>query len=240
MPRLTERYCGVVQLCAANYAVTGASFPCLAVDTGRGSNRGDVILRAPNDKTQVLVVPIAKTEAVKGAMHSWKEPNFFQDAWRARKYVIAAAHHRLADHDIGLALNARPMRSQDQLHIHVDCVAQVTTNQLRRHDDEVYPGQWSKLRFPLMGRYYWAMRLSSDLGRNDVVALAADLFELSPGAFESIGLAVIPRLVEKEPLGFYLLADQYIPHRDPNGGYGEALLDHTCSADGEEAGVRTR
>ena len=48
--------------------------------------------------------------------------NYFADAWQAREYVSGALHEVLPRDDIGLAINSLRGRSQDQLHIHIDCI----------------------------------------------------------------------------------------------------------------------
>jgi len=216
----------VVQVCVTNHELTGGSFPCLNVNTDRGRTRGFATIRAPLAKTHVVVSPTARITGIEDPeLQSPDPPNYFQDAWGARKYVIDAAERPLKDADIGLAVNSRPGRSQDQLHIHVDCLQRRYAQQLRMHDSTIRPDKWSRLQFALRGRYYWAMLLdSADLSQTNLFKAAATLLQVSPGQMEDMTLVVVPRL----GTGFYVLADQYTPGA-MGKGHGEFLLDHSCS-----------
>jgi CDP-diacylglycerol pyrophosphatase len=220
----------VVQVCVTNHQLTGASFPCLAVDTSRGIENGFATIRAPLENTHIIVSPTAKIEGIEDpALQSSGAPNFFYDAWEARDYVKRAASRTINDRDIGLAINSRPGRTQDQLHIHVDCLEQTYADELRRHDSEINEKKWTRLQFPLRSRYYWGMRLKPDLKEVNVFALAATLLRVSPGHMEDMTLVVIPRASDAGMDGFNLLAGQYTP-RGRGGGHGEFLLDHSCAA----------
>jgi CDP-diacylglycerol pyrophosphatase len=216
----------VVQICVTNHELTGASFPCLKVETGGGIKRGFVTIRAPLERTHVIVSPTARLSGIEDpSLQSTAAPHFFQNAWDARKFVFQAAEPLLEDADIGLALNSRPGRSQDQLHIHVDCLSHPVAQEVRMHDSEIQENKWSHLTFPLRGRYYWATLLRpADLAEKNVFETASTLLPLSPGRLEDTTLVVIPR----SEGGFYLLSDQFLPGTFAKG-HGEFLLDHSCS-----------
>ncbi|HEY4038854.1 MAG TPA: CDP-diacylglycerol diphosphatase, partial [Burkholderiaceae bacterium] len=51
------------------------------------------------------------------------EPDYFAQAWAARDRVISASgRSEVAADELGLAINSRWGRSQDQLHIHIDFI----------------------------------------------------------------------------------------------------------------------
>ena len=216
----------VVQVCVTNHQLTGASFPCLYVNTDQGVSRGFATIRAPLARTHVIVSPTARIVGIEAPeLQSPDAANYFHDAWEARKYVIEAAERPLKDADIGLAINSRPGRSQDQLHIHVDCLRRRYAQQLRLHESGIRSDRWSRLHFAFRGRYYWALLLNSaDLSETNVFRTAATLLQISPGTMEDMTLVVVPRV----GTGFYLLADQYAPGA-MGKGHGEFLLDHSCS-----------
>lgn len=219
----------VVQVCVANYQLTGAAFPCLEVDTNRGEARGFVTIRAPLEKTHIIVSPTAKIEGIENpTLQSSNAPNFFKDAWQARHYVVEAAAGLAGDQNIGLAVNSLPGRTQDQLHIHVDCVRETYASELRQHDSAMNEKKWTRLQFPLRSQYYWGIKIGPDLGNTNVFALAADLLRISPGRMEDMTLVLVPRIFQDEIAGFYLLAGQYTA-RSRGGGHGEFLLDHSCA-----------
>jgi CDP-diacylglycerol pyrophosphatase len=216
----------VVKVCVANHQLTGGAFPCLDVDTAQGVARGFAVVRAPLRQTHVVVTPTARIAGIEDpALQAPDAPNYFADAWAARKYVLDSVERRVGEHDIGLAVNSRPGRSQDQLHIHVDCLNHRYALLLRQHDGGLSAEKWTKLNFALRGRYYWAMLINSpDLGAVNVFRTAASLLRVSPGRMEDLTVVLVPR----GDKGFYLLADQYSPGA-MGKGHGEFLLDHACS-----------
>ena len=216
---------GVVKVCIANHELTGGAFPCLDVDTAQGAARGFAVVRAPLKQTHVVVTPTARVTGIEDpALQSADAPNYFADAWSARKYVLDALERPMSERDIGLAVNSRPGRSQDQLHIHVDCLRHRYAQLLRQHGAELSAEKWTRLNFALRGRYYWAMLVNSpDLSQTNIFRTAATLLRVSPGRMEDVTVVLVPRFDK----GFYLLADQYTPGA-MGKGHGEFLLDHAC------------
>jgi CDP-diacylglycerol pyrophosphatase len=127
---------------------------------------------------------------------------------------------------IGMAINAPESRSQDQLHIHVSCIAPVITDFLRDHQAEIR-GAWSPLRLKLSGHRFVAMKIETD-------SLAkVDPFKLRglPSTKASTGqqtLAAIGATFRDGKSGFYLLSnDTRVSPRDTVSA--EALLDDKCA-----------
>jgi CDP-diacylglycerol pyrophosphatase len=119
---LTERgalWQVVHKLCLPMHATLGVSLPCLAVD----DERGFVVIRAPGDATRIIIVPTVRTEGIESpSLLRDDAPNFWAYAWGEREWVASAAPRPLGWDDIGMAINSRPARTQDQMHIHVDCL----------------------------------------------------------------------------------------------------------------------
>jgi CDP-diacylglycerol pyrophosphatase len=221
----------VVQACIADHKLTGLAFPCLEVNEFSGTENGFVVVRAPLAKTHIIVSPTARVVGIEDpSLQRSSVTNFARNAWEARHYVIEAAVRPVRDSDIGLAVNSRPGRSQDQLHIHVDCLQAKYADEVRKHDSSISQQEWLRLQFPLRGRYYWAIRLNDpDVAHTNVFALASSLLRTSPGRLENVTLVLIPRPAEIRGGGFYLLADQYTPGASGKA-HGEFLLDHSCAA----------
>src|ERR1700738_2294496 len=59
-------------------------------------------------------------------------PNYGEAAWAARRFVEEGARRQLPRDKIGMAINSAASRSQDQLHIHVACIAPKVAAYLRR------------------------------------------------------------------------------------------------------------
>jgi CDP-diacylglycerol pyrophosphatase len=60
-----------------------------------------------------------------------------------------------------MAINAAASRSQDQLHIHVSCIAPVVADFLRRHQAEIH-GARPPLRAKLAGHKFSAMKIETE------------------------------------------------------------------------------
>jgi CDP-diacylglycerol pyrophosphatase len=86
--------------------------------------RGDAVLKDRCGATHYLLIPMARRIGVESPeLLRDDEPDYFGDAWAARDRVIAASGRSDVPVDeLGLAVNSRWGRSQDQLHIHIDFV----------------------------------------------------------------------------------------------------------------------
>ena len=97
--------------------------PCAQVELQDGGARGFAILKDLRGETQFLLIPTARISGIESPLVLAPDAaNYFADAWEARSYVNDALHKTLPPDDISLAINSAESRSQDQLHIHVDCV----------------------------------------------------------------------------------------------------------------------
>ena len=215
----------VVQLCAANARLTGGSFPCLDVSLAGGF----AVVRAPLDTTHVVVVPTVRLPGIEAAsLQASDSANYFADAWGARHFVEDRAPRRLERSDIGLAINSLPGRSQDQLHIHVDCLARTAREALKTHAADI-GSTWSRLRFELHGERYWALRVASaDLAGVNVFRLAAEGLHVTEADLARMTIVVAGTRSDQGRDGFYLLATLATSSRRMDG-HGEFLLDNSCT-----------
>jgi CDP-diacylglycerol pyrophosphatase len=202
--------------------------PCALVDLSHGVERGYVVLKDIAGATQYLVLPTARIAGIESAaILAPDAPNFMEDAWEARRFVAAKAPGPLAREDVSLAVNSVLGRSQNQLHIHVDCIKIDVRDALRR-DRGGIGAAWKGLPEPLAGRRYIARRvLAADLASVNPFRLLADG---EPGAREHMGdytLFVAGATFGGER-GFILLADRADPARGDFAS-SEALQDHACA-----------
>lgn len=203
--------------------------PCAEVELAGGPDRGFAVLKDLVGPTQYLVIPTRRIEGIESPeLLAPETPNYWQDAWQARRFVIAAAAAPLGREDVGLAINSRFARSQNQLHIHVDCLRPDVKEALHAHEAEI--GEtWTPLDASLAGNRYVVRRLAgSELGDADPFRLLADGVA---GAREHMGeetLVVAGTTFGDGSPGFYLLSDRMnLPAGDRAGG--EQLLDHACA-----------
>jgi CDP-diacylglycerol pyrophosphatase len=219
----------VHDMCLPAYQSIGVAFPCLEVNIGDGVDRGFAVLQAPSSAAHIIVVPTTRISGIESpALQSETAPNYWAAAWDARRFVEQGARRRLPREKIGMAINSASSRSQDQLHIHVSCVAPAVADFLRRHHSEIN-GAWSPLRARLAGHRFWAMKVEAEsLTQVDPFKLlmrAVPLNELSMGRQT---LAVIGAAFRDGKSGFYLLAnDTRASPRDIVSA--ESLLDDRCA-----------
>jgi CDP-diacylglycerol pyrophosphatase len=127
-----------------------------------------------------------------------------------------------------MAINSARDRSQDQFHIHIDCVRPQVADSLSKHIGAI-GDSWEEFPFDLAGHRYSAMRVSStDLrGVNPFRLLT---LEGAKGGHDiaSRTLVVVGAAFGKGRDGFVLLSDRVNVFRW-DFAHGEDLLDHSCA-----------
>jgi CDP-diacylglycerol pyrophosphatase len=209
----------VDKLCLPMHATVGLSLPCLAVD----DRRGFVVIRAPGDATRIIIVPTVRMEGIESpSLLRDDAPNYWAFAWGERSRVAAVAPRPLGWDDIGMAINSRTGRTQDQMHIHVDCLDARLKQALA--GAKLSTQRWSTLNLkPWAGRYHAKRLAENGLERNVFQTVAKEI----PGARTSMGLqkiAVAGVAVANGERGFVLL-------EKGAGRSAEELLDHECRAE---------
>ena len=204
--------------------------PCVLVDLSESEEGGVAILKDINGIAQHLAIPTRRIAGVDAPdILAPALPNYWRAAWAARSYLNARLPHELPRDAIGLAINAASRRSQDQLHIHIDCVAPDVRDALAAYSAKL-SADWHVLPFPLKGRRYWARRLdSADLSDVAPFRLLADGVPGAKGDMAEETLVVIGATFAPASAGFILLADRADPGA---GGHGEDLLDSRCAIAG--------
>ncbi len=215
----------VSEQCVPNEKQNHQPNPCVAVDLAGGF----VVLKDLVGRTQYLLLPTARVTGIESpAVLATNAPNYMAEAWHQRHYVEDRALHKLPRDALGLAVNSINGRTQNQLHVHIDCMRLDVTAALRDHAGAI-GASWAKFPVPLVGHDYMAMRVDQpELGAVNPFALLADGVA---GAHADMGhytLVVVGSSVQGKD-GFVVLAG----HADPaagNWGAGEQLQDHDCAA----------
>jgi CDP-diacylglycerol pyrophosphatase len=196
--------------------------PCALVDVGGGESRGYTVLKDLVGATQFLLIPTERIAGIESpALLEPDATNYFAAAWHAGSFVDARAGVDVPRDWMSLAINSAVARSQNQFHIHIDCVRADIRESVSRNIARVGP-DWALYPEPLRGHPYLAMTVAGqDLG-------AADPVELLAGRVDDMGLetlVVVGTYLSDGQPGFVLLAG----HADPatgNLGAGEELQDH--------------
>jgi CDP-diacylglycerol pyrophosphatase len=215
--------------CVPNEQQHGDPAPCAAVDLTQGDERGYAVLKDIIGTTQYLLIPTRRITGIEdAALLAPDAVNYFAAAWNARSFVDKAVGHQLPDDALSLAVNSVLARSQNQLHIHIDCIHADVRSALAR--DGVKIGErWSLLDEPLGGHRFQAMRVmgSTLAGHNPFKLLAEGV----SGARADMGqrtLVVVGMRFAGERAGFVILADRVDLLQGDFAG-GSRLQDHSCA-----------
>jgi len=209
--------------CVTDMAANHRPAPCDAVDLAGGY----AVLKDLHGATQLLLIPTDRITGIEAPqILAPGAKNYWQDAWAARPIFERRAGRTVPREDVALAINSKYGRSQNQLHIHIDCVKQGVRIALDAEQHLIGPN-WADLNMDLAGHRFRARRLeAADLS-------GANLFQLlaqDPQARADMGgetLVVVGASFRGGKPGFVLLSDQANPLLG-DIGHGEDLLDPTC------------
>jgi CDP-diacylglycerol pyrophosphatase len=200
--------------------------PCESVDLSGGEEEGVAILKDRVGVAQMLAIPTRRITGIEDPqMLAPDAPPVFAVGWKAKAFVDARLGKQLPRDAVALAINSERARSQDQLHVHVDCVAASVADTLANAHSSL-DETWRPMTVPLNGRVYLARRLdSADLSNVAPLSLLADGVEGASAQMDAYSLAAIGATFGGKP-GFVLLADQFSLE---GGGHAEDLQDHDCA-----------
>jgi len=200
--------------------------PCADVE------KGFAVLKDINGVAQFLLIPTAQIGGIEDpAILAPEAINYWDAAWRARHFVDEHLHTSLPRDAVSLAINSSAGRSQDQLHIHIDCVRPDVRAALAANLDKV-EAVWTPFPVPLAGHTYRSIRINQATldGINPFDVLA----DADPRARADMGmhtLVLVGATFADGTTGFVLLDD----HADLAAGdraSGEELQDHSCAVAG--------
>jgi CDP-diacylglycerol pyrophosphatase len=200
--------------------------PCERVDLDGGVGQGVAILKDLVGVSQLLAIPTRRITGIEDPqMLAPNAPPVFAVAWGAKSLVEERLHRTLPREALGLAVNSAWARSQDQFHVHVDCVAIPVVKALAAYAS-AFDSQWRAMTVPLQGQIYFARRVdSADLVDVAPLKLLADGLEGARAHMGAYSLAAMGATFDGKP-GFVLLADQFSLE---GGGHAEDLQDHDCA-----------
>lgn len=215
----------VHDVCVPDQQIFANPTPCAKVDLAVGY----AILKDPDPSapTHFLLIPTARVTGIGDpAILSPDAPNYWAQAWRARQYVSQRASRLLGRDELSLAVNSVDGRTQDQLHIHIDCIKPAVRAALRAHAGAIGPN-WAPFPVLLAGKPYLAKRIDgSDLAGVNPFRLLAALPEARNAMGEESLVVTGDTGADRRP-GFILLAGRTTSGR--GNEWGEKLQDHRCA-----------
>jgi CDP-diacylglycerol pyrophosphatase len=208
--------------CVPHWLATQDPSPCVSLTLMQPGPelRGLAVLPDKKGGAHLLLIPLEPVSGIESAA-AWEagQPNYFEDAWERRGAVAQLAGRAVPADAIGLAINSKYTRSQDQLHIHMSCINSDVHALLAASASAIGP-EWSPLT--IRGIRYQAQRvMGRDLGGTNPLTQVA---QGVPGARESMEAytLLVTALSFKEGPGFVLLTARFAPG-------AELLLDPGCA-----------
>jgi len=212
-------------LCVPHLAAFGSPLPCTFVHPAAGV----ALLKDRNGATQFLLIPTARVTGIEDPLvRAPHAPAYFAAAWAARGNVEALLDRALPREDLSLAVNAIAGRTQDQLHIHIDCVRADVRDALATQARTIGP-HWTPFPVPLVGdRYLVRFVASRDLHGVNPFRLLADGVPGARAAMGRMTLVAVGATATNGQPGFVLLARRSDSAAGDRGA-GEDLQDHGCA-----------
>jgi len=191
---------------------------------------GYAVLKDIVGVAQYLLIPTARVSGIESpALLEADAPNYWRDAWDSRHYVGDALRRRVPRDELSLAVNSASGRTQNQLHIHIDCLASDVAEALREAGPRIATG-WSPLPVRLRGHTYRALRIDDvGLSHTDPFKVLAAAVAREGGAMADQTLLLVGAFRSDGAPAFYLLNDHVGPG---DWASAEELQDHTCALAG--------
>jgi CDP-diacylglycerol pyrophosphatase len=210
--------------CVLNWQKAHNPAPCERVYLAdpKDSGSGYAVIAAPGGGAHYLLVPTRTMVGIESSeLLDPDAPNYFAEAWRARGLLGAFVGHDVPRTVVGLAIGIAQSRTQDQFHIHIECLQQDAFDALR-----VSAGNFVDVWSPIIiaGSTYQARRIMADgLDASNLFELLATL---NSDARQHMGkyTLIVAGMQFKSGPGFVVLTG--------TGPSGEILLDSSCAVAG--------
>jgi CDP-diacylglycerol pyrophosphatase len=201
--------------------------PCSDVDVAEGVVKGFVVLKDIAGVAQFLLIPTARISGIEDpAVLMEGATNYWAAAWNARYFVEDRVQTSLPRDAIALAINSSVGRTQDQLHIHIDCIRPDVRAALTAGLDKVGIA-WAPFPVPLVGHGYRAIRINQDT--LDGVDPFRVLMDGDPATDMGMHTLVVVGETFAEGRNGFVLLDDRADLAAGDRASGENLLDHACA-----------
>lgn len=208
-------------------ASMGANVPQKCIDVE--NDNGFAVLKDINGPEQYLLIPVARISGIESPdLLTPASPNYWRSAWQARRFVEAKMGRELPRDVLSLAINSTSGRTQNQLHIHIDCLSADVVNVLREQGPKIGTS-WTALPVLLRGHAYRIRRIDdADLSNSDPFKLIAPDVAARGEVMADQTLLVTGTVAPDGKPAFFLLSDHAQPGRGDLGS-SEELQDHACA-----------
>ncbi len=210
--------------CVPSQQATGTPGQCTVVNL----DKRYAILKDIVGRSQHLLIPTDRVTGIESPfILAPNAPDYWDDAWTSRLYVEKSVKRTLPDNQLGLEINSQFRRSQNQLHIHIDCMQGKISDALARHAQDT-PGEWHW--DTLDGQRYRIMRVTSlTQADNPFRIVARDNPNSQAMAMQTVLVTGAGPSAKQDG---WLIVNSGLDI-DNGSGTAEGLLDHACRvADG--------
>lgn len=210
--------------CVVNWTQHNDPSPCERVSLfdAKADNSGYAVLADRKGGAHYLLIPTQTMAGIDSSeLLDPDTPNYFAEAWRARDLIGKFVGHEVPRSAIALAVNTANSRTQDQFHIHIECLRQDVFKSLRAAADQV-TDHWSPVN--VAGSTYEALGIKDEnLSASNPFELLASLSSDARHHMSNYTLVVAGMQYKSGP-GFIVLTG--------TGPTGELLLDSSCAVAG--------
>jgi CDP-diacylglycerol pyrophosphatase len=212
----------VQEECVIHWLRQSRPTPCesVSLSDSQHEDEGYAVLADIKGGAHFLLIPTKTIAGIESpevlAPHA---PNYFAAAWQAREDMAAILGRPVARDHVGLAVNSERARTQDQLHIHIECLGPEIYRVLKASADRLSDA-WSPI--DLAGQPYQGLRM---MGENlDMVNPFRLLAERMRGAREEMGAytLLVAGMKFRDGSGFIVLTGKYVAG-------AETYLDSSCA-----------
>jgi CDP-diacylglycerol pyrophosphatase len=202
--------------CVPVAKASGGAGMCTAVDLSKHY----AILKDINGNTQYLLIPTDRITGIESPrILDADAPEYWADAWSARQTVGSRIGLTFPPNQLGLEINSKYRRTQQQLHIHMDCMRENVIQALARYRT-IAPDQWHWTT--LDGDAYRVMRVTSLTGASDPFRVVA---RDRQGVDAMAQQTILVTGAGRSDNDGWLIVNSGL---ELDNGSAEGLLDHMC------------
>ncbi len=198
--------------------------PCSIVDLAAGY----VVLKDLIGASQFLLIPTIRISGIESPeLLVPGGPNYWDSAWRARALTEQRIGKALPRETLSLAVNSQYARTQNQLHIHIDCVQADVRDALAANQDTIGEA-WTAFPVRLAGQSWRAYRVN---GQNPGNVNPFRLLASSPDTAAEMGkhTLVMVGMTWRDNVAGFAVLDSVVDMVAGKRRSGEDLQDHDCT-----------
>ena len=216
--------------CVVHHLQNNTDAPCVRVEIKAPETSGYALLKDRKGIAQLLLIPPDQISGIEDEKLQNEPVNYLAKAWDERGTLATYLKTPINDRMVSLAVNSPQGRSQDQLHIHIDCLAQEARALIDAQMAAIRAG-WSEPIIKINGHGYRALRLSK--ATFETINLFKLLAETWPERSKLDNLTLVVVAADDTPDHDFIVLGGESNRLIGNFGSGEEFQDHSCAIVGQ-------